>query len=40
MYRFLNFRGSSNNKIGFVALTIIDFDKVAEMEENSNLEVC
>jgi hypothetical protein len=40
MYRLLNFRGSNENKICFVAFISIDFDNIAEMEDNSDLEVC
>jgi hypothetical protein len=38
MYRPLNFRGSNKNKMCFVVFIIVDFDKVAEMEDNLDLE--
>jgi len=36
-FKGLNFRGSNKNKICFLVFIIIDFDKVAEMEDNSDL---
>jgi len=38
MYRLLNFRDSNKNKMCFVVFIIVDFDKVAEMEDNLDLE--